>query len=105
MANVLFYGIGLSIIDFFSIFITKHFDYSYLYLFILGSIYMFQNYIFTNALQKDHLPISSLNTSWSVLSILLITIIGVVVYKEEITVKKEIAIVLGIISVWLFSSS
>jgi uncharacterized membrane protein len=97
-------GIVLAIIDILCFGFCKYIFINKLSLWwlLLPSIaYGAQIYIFYYGLQTN--SISVLNIIWNLFSSIFVTIIGVLYFKEVLSIYQNIAIVLGIISILLFS--
>lgn len=74
--------------------------YIFLYLGLLG--YLLVGTLFAYIL-NIHSDMSIINSLWQVLNIILVSIIGIMIYKEKLSVVQYIGLSLAIISVILLS--
>jgi len=104
--NGIIYGFTLAINDLFSMGITKEItlgNLSSTWLIIAFILYGSQMLLFYNGLQLTSM--STLNLSWNLFSNIIITSIGLLYFKENISHTEMYGIGFGLISLFLFGYS
>ena len=64
-------------------------------------IYSFQPYLFLQALQYESMTV--MNILWDIISDILVTIMGIFYFKEQISSMKQVGLAFAFISIILFS--
>ena len=64
-------------------------------------IYSFQPYIFLQALQYESMTV--MNILWDIISDILVTVLGIFYFKEQISSMKQVGLAFAFISIVLFS--
>jgi len=104
--NIIFFGLALAINDLISFGITKdiflknYFKNIY-WLAIPAILYSFQIGLFYLGL--SHTSMSVLNLTWNLFSIISVTLLGIFYFNEEISSLKTLAVVLAILSIFIFT--
>jgi multidrug transporter EmrE-like cation transporter len=104
MINSLIIGLILSLNDIISFSLTKYLSlhkFNQLFIIIPAIMYSFQIPIFYYGLSNCSMVV--LNIIWNLMSSILVSIIGTFYFKEKISLIKKIAIIIGILSLILFS--
>lgn len=99
------YGLGLGIIDTILLATTKSISIGQLsfmpYMMIVMILYGIQPWIFYNSLAGESMSI--MNLLWDVMSNIMVSVIGIWYFKENISNMKYIGIILSVISLTILS--
>lgn len=103
MAISLLFGLLMAFIDVFSLSILKAVNIGWLknviWMIIPTAIYSLQPWIFLKSLQFESL--TSMNLIWDMLSDVLVTLVGLLYFKESLTIKKMCGVGLSFVSIYL----
>lgn len=104
--KALLFGLIMAIIDAIVLSLLKiqktHQKYTNAFFVIAMIIYSLQPLIFYKGL--TYAPMSILNILWDLFSDLLVCIIGFVIFKEQLTTRQYVGIVLAFVSIILLST-
>lgn len=104
--KALLFGLTMALIDAIVLSFLKiqetHKKYTNTLFVIAMMIYALQPIIFYKGL--NYAPMSVLNILWDLFSDLIVCIIGFIVFKEELTTRQYVGIVLAFVSILLLSS-
>ncbi len=104
--KALLFGLSMAIIDAIVLSLLKiqntHQKYTNTFFVVAMIIYAFQPLIFYKGL--SYAPMSILNILWDLFSDLIVCIIGFLIFKEQLTTRQYIGVILAFMSIILLSS-